>query len=235
MSDRGMRQIEDRRVAEIGRRITEIRLNHIWTDRTPLTDVSVAETMDHLTPAEARRLRYRRAPDGLRWGKPWSTAWFRLRLRIPPEFRGEAVSLIFKTGGECIIFRNDVPVQALDLWRDEYLLLDRARGGERIELTIEAGANEAWGKFETRTMLRPCIAVFNRDVWDAYWDLCALHDMVNPNAAPRLRMPKRFAMEEDDTRRRKCFSPCRRRWTFFTFPSPPATRFAPWPELCGEC
>jgi alpha-mannosidase len=123
-----------------------------------------------------------------RWGKPWSTAWFRLRAEVPEEFAGETVSLLFAPEGECIIFRDGVPVQGLDPNRKDYVLFDRAEGGERVKLFVEAGASGAFGSFNVRTMHPPQIAVFNADVWDAWQDLCALAGLLDP-------------LPQDDTRR----------------------------------
>jgi len=34
------------------------------------------------------KLEFRKARDGRRWGKPWRTAWFRLRLTVPEACAG---------------------------------------------------------------------------------------------------------------------------------------------------
>jgi alpha-mannosidase len=177
MASEGLRNLERDIVTKIEQRTAEIG-RHVWTENVAVTDVALAETIKHLTPDAARRLRYRRVKPGRRWGRPWSTGWFRLRIRVPRGFRGEAVSLLFKPNGESIIFRDGEPLQALDGGRSEYLLLDRARGGERIELFVEAGASSAFGRFETRVMEEPRIALFLREVWDAWMDADALAQMI---------------------------------------------------------
>jgi len=179
MADHGMKNLENLYLEKVKRRIAEIGERFIWAMATDI-DVCAAETMEHLTPAEARGLRYRRVKDGFLWGRPWGTAWFRLVFNIPKSFRGECAALRFQTGGECLIFRNDVPVQALDAGRTEYIVTDRARGGEKVELYVEAGANSAFGGFEKRVMRQPKLMALNREVYDAYWDLAALAAMVDP-------------------------------------------------------
>ncbi len=178
MADQAMQRLEDQYLNKVRLRIREIRDRFVYTDSVTVSDTAVAETMEHISVAEARKLTYAPVQDGFSWGKPWSTAWFRLRFTVPKAFRGQVVSLDFKTEGECIIFLKGKPVQALDKGRTEYTLLDRAKGGERVELFIEAGANSNFGRFATRTMSMPRISVFNEVVWEAYWDLATLFECV---------------------------------------------------------
>ena len=188
MADQALRRLEELYVNKIKKRVQEIGDRFVWPDRRPVADVAVAETMDHLPLGKAKRLCYAPAPDGLRWGKPWGTAWFRLRIRIPREWRGKPVSLHFRTGGECQIYRDNAPAQALDNGRDEYRLLDRAKGGERIALYVESGANSSFGKFDRRVMHSPEIALLNPVMWNAYHDLLCLAEMID-------------VLPRDDTRR----------------------------------
>ena len=187
MATQGMQNLENLYVNKIRKRIGEAR-QFIWTDRRPVADLALAETMEHVAPAEAARLKYRKVADGRRWGKPWGTGWFRLRIAVPKGFAGQTVSLLFDPEGECIVFRDGVPVQGLDRNRKDYVLFEKARGGEKVTLYVEAGASEAFGGFSVRTMHQPQIAVFNPDVWEAWHDLAALADLIDP-------LPK------DDTRR----------------------------------
>lgn len=202
MSAQGMKRLEKLYVDKIRIRIGEINERFIWTNATPVTDFAVAETMAHLPIAAAKKLRYKPAKDGLRWGKPWSTAWFRLRIRIPAAFKGETVALRFLPDGECIIFRDDKPVQGLDRNRGEYILFDKAGSGERLELYVEAGANAAFGDYAQRLARQPQLLVCNREVWDAFWDLSALYGMIDPTETKHwLGTFMVRSLPEDDTRR----------------------------------
>lgn len=58
MANEGMQKLENLYVGKIRKRIGEIR-RYIWTEHHP-ADVALAETMDHLTLAEAKRLKYQR-------------------------------------------------------------------------------------------------------------------------------------------------------------------------------
>src|SRR3989339_1579238 len=144
MADSGMKKIEQIRLRKIGNRIDEI-ASFIWHGQKTVTDFAYSETEKHLTFAEAVKLKYQKASEGLHWGSPWSTAWFRLRFTVPAEFRGRAVALLFFPEGECIVFRDGEAVQGIDPNHKEYFLTEKARGGEKFELYVEAGANEVFG------------------------------------------------------------------------------------------
>jgi alpha-mannosidase len=181
MGTDGAKRLETLHLKKISNRIEEIGRRFFHTRRVPVQEVSVAETMEHLSLLEAKRLKYVPVAAGRHWGENWGTAWFRLRLRVPAEMRGETVKLLFDLdNSECLIFRDGAPVQGLCWSRKEYVLFDKADGGERVELYLEAGANARLGAFDVRTMNAPEIAVLHREVWDAYWDLSALYDIVDP-------------------------------------------------------
>ncbi len=85
---------------------------------------------------------------GYRWGPIWSTAWFRLRGRLGREFRGERVLLRFSSGTEACLWLDGVPHAGFDPYHDTAPLIpadwrrrDRAKGGERIDLFVEAACN----------------------------------------------------------------------------------------------
>jgi len=187
MANEAMKRLEGLYVTKVRRRIDEIG-RYVWTERVAVEDVALAETMEHLTPAQAARLPYRKARGGRRWGKPWGTGWFRLRFTVPKAFEGETVALLFDPEGECIVFHDGEPVQGLDRNRKDCVVAEKATGGERVELYVEAGASGAFGSFGKRTMHQPQLAVFLPEVWEAWHDLAALAAMIDP-------------LPDDDTRR----------------------------------
>jgi alpha-mannosidase len=188
---------------KIRRHIGEIR-DHVWSERIPVAEVAVHETRAHLTPARAARLRYRPVEPGFRWGEPGSTAWFRLRGSLPRAFAGEAVHLRFDAEGECLAFRGGRPVQGLDAHHKHLPLTGTARTGERVELYIEAGANNAFGTFEVRTLREATLAVFLPELWDALHDLQALFDLAE-------------ALPESSTRRARLVRGLNRAVDLFAF------------------
>jgi alpha-mannosidase len=177
MSDVGMKQLEKLHEKKITRRIGEIS-GHVWSDHISIDDIAVHETMEHLPVKEAMTLKYIKVKPGHLWGKPWGTIWTRLRLSIPKSMRGATVGLLFNSTGEDLIFRNAKAVQGMSWSRREYILTDKAKGNEKIELFIESGADGDQRLVGKRAIGQPNIAVFNKDIFDAYWDLKALNDMI---------------------------------------------------------
>ena len=180
MTHASLRRREALYLRKIQDRIAEIKARFIYPLREPIVDIAVAETMEHLSFAAAKKLHYTPCEGGYRWGEDWGSAWFRLRFRVPKTMAGRCVKLLLDLeNSECLIFRDGLPVQGLCWTRKEYTLFEKARGGEKVELYVEAGANARLGAFEVRTLHPPEVAVCNRDVWDAFWDISALFDMVD--------------------------------------------------------
>jgi len=91
---------------------------------------------------------------GEKWGTDWQTAWFHLTGTVPKCWRGETVVARINLGGEGLVFAADgTPVHALSwhsLWlpefrRDRVPVADPARGGEGVDLWIEASAAQIFG------------------------------------------------------------------------------------------
>jgi len=95
----------------------------------------------HPSLAEAKRAKYRPVEVGLRWGPVWSTAWFKLQGRVPAEMRGHTVALRFSCGTEGTLWRDGVPFQGFDPYRDLAFLWPSAKGGEKLDLLVEGACN----------------------------------------------------------------------------------------------
>lgn len=83
------------------------------------------------------------------WGLAWDTTWFRLRGRVPEQWRGEEVALGFEIGNagntgfgaEALVWDRGRPSQGLSPNHRDYLLTRHAGGGDPVDLLIEAAAN----------------------------------------------------------------------------------------------
>jgi alpha-mannosidase len=95
----------------------------------------------HPSFADAKRASFKPVKVGLRWGPVWSTAWFRLSGRVPTEMRGHTVALRFSSGTEATLWKDGVPFQGFDPYRDLAFILPRAKGGEKIDFLVEAACN----------------------------------------------------------------------------------------------
>src|SRR4029453_10741330 len=88
---------------------------------------------------------------GWRWGPVWSTAWFRVRAGVPQDWDGKRVVLRFDSGTEALLWERGgggagwAPRQGFDRNRDVAVLFERARGGEAVDVLVEAACNHPLG------------------------------------------------------------------------------------------
>ncbi len=85
-----------RRFAVFGQSVLE---PLVYSRAVPL-EVAAFQCSEPIPYATAVQQTYISVPLGWSWGPVWSTAWFRLRGRIPAEFAGKPVALRFSCGTE---------------------------------------------------------------------------------------------------------------------------------------
>ena len=111
----------------------------------PLRDLPAefAATMDQLSPAAARRLAYRPARAGMKWGRKWQYGWFRSAVTVPRAPRGRAIVLtpvLGRAGTESIVFIDGVARGGVDRWHEHIDLTAAGLAGKRVKILIEAYA-----------------------------------------------------------------------------------------------
>jgi len=110
--------------------------------------VAVAGRVSLAEAVEALRARPESVSLGFRWGPVWSTRWFRLFGSIPAAWSGERVVLRFSSGTEAALWHDGRPFAGFDPYHDLAPVVPtrwsdaaRARGGEGVDLVIEAACN----------------------------------------------------------------------------------------------
>ena len=201
MATEGMKKLERLYFNKFKQRTDEI--GTLWfADNVDITDIAVYETPERIPYTEAIKKDFKPVKAPRSWGEPWLTSWFRLRFEIPKEFKGEKVSLIFDCEGESIIFKNGKAVQGLDTNRKDYILVDKAKGGEKFEIFVETGANCPFGGFVKRTMHQPQVAILLDEVWDCYYDLMCLFEIVqSADTMTGWASVGAYGLPDDSTRR----------------------------------
>ncbi len=115
-------------------------------EREPLR-LSVMKIDERLPYAKAAAAKsYRTVTTPYRWGPQWSTAWLRVGGRVPRHWSGKAVVLHVDFNGEALIWRGGLPYHGVSPYHTRIPLLDRCRGGESINLMVEAAANHLFGQ-----------------------------------------------------------------------------------------
>jgi len=138
---------------------------------------------------------------GRSWGGLFDCAWFRFTGRVPTEARGRRVVLLIDVNGEaCVVDAAGNPVQGLtnaastfdySLGRPGKRVVPvaaRARGGEKIDVWADAGANDLFGELrENGELKEACIAVCDEAALALYYDVEVLSDLLAclPEAEPR--------------------------------------------------
>jgi len=150
---------------------------------------------------------------GQRWGGSWDTTWFKLSATVPSDWAGcEELVLRMDLGPnptwgegftcEGLIWRDGKPAGAININRDDVLRIKNPKGGETLEVFIEAAANvrpenTADGTWNVPTefggdpkfILERCeLAQFNRAAWHLLIEFEMLVGLteVLPDNAPRL-------------------------------------------------
>ena len=135
------------------------------------------------------------------WGEAWDNAWFKLKGEIPKSWGNKKVVANIDLTGEALIFKKGLPVQGLtsssvynkDFKRDTYIISENCKGGEEIELWIEAvaigylGLNlpfdpkptdaDRYGEFKS-TVNKMSYAIFNEELWHLWLDIEVLNGMI---------------------------------------------------------
>lgn len=127
--------------------------SRIYAEQIPLAaEVALADPPRSFT--QRLDLAYRPIAAGEKWGSDWQTAWFHLTGIVPAAWQGRPVVARINLGGEGLAFAADAtPAHALSwhsLWqpefrRDRIPIADPARGGEKVDLWIEASAAQIFG------------------------------------------------------------------------------------------
>jgi alpha-mannosidase len=152
--------------------------------------------------AEALRAPYRPARAGEAWGPAWGTSWFHLTGSVPAAWAGRPVEAVIDLGfatdrsgfsAEALVHRADgSAVKGLNPMNTWLRIADRARGGEPVDLYVEAAANplvEGAGTplGEVRTagrdplyhVRRVVLAVFDEQVWELVQDVEVLGELMH--------------------------------------------------------
>ena len=172
------------RIAQVGRRMHAL----IHADVRDPERLRVAGPVGRIDHAQAELLDYRDASLGERFGPLWATYWFQIEAAVPPEWAGERVDLLWVSHSEATLWAGGRSLQGLNTSPDgarvDALLLERAQGGERLDLRVELACNGLFGRLERPfaslepVVLDRCqIARFDQAAWDLFHDFDVLRQL----------------------------------------------------------
>ena len=203
---------------------------------------------------------------GENFGKSWDHAWFKLQAVVPAEWQGKRVVALMHINAEGTIFDTEgMPltcITAYSEWdqaikRERIEVFERASGGERVELWIEASVSLMYGinvdpyvtgdvptKYGHHKAVvdRLDLAIWRKDIWELYLDMETLYALCKALPEKSVRRDRILhclnkaidILEFDEETIRAC------RDILKNAPMPARSRLMPWvtriltPPGCGH-
>ena len=121
----------------------------IYPSTAPLDITAHHVHGEPITAAEAAARTFEPFAVGEAWGPAWDTTWFRFRGVVPDAWTGAEVVARVELGAgvgpgfsaEALIWRAGEPVHGLHRLHTDHVVARPARGGEDVDLVVEAAAN----------------------------------------------------------------------------------------------
>jgi alpha-mannosidase len=125
---------------------------------------------------------------GDEWGGENRTAFFRCEAKVPENFGGKYCVLCLRPGGEGLLTLNGKQLAGLDSKHEVVFLSEQMKGGETLQIEIEQYVNEMEIPKIVHQFSVAELAVLDRDIEDAYFDLqCAYDIVMTPQAGNEVR------------------------------------------------
>ena len=106
---------------------------------------------------EKKKLKFKPIKKNANWGKKWESAWFNLKGEIPKSWRGKTIAAELDFSGEGLIYNSKGDalqgITSGAIWdpnflRKHFIISDNCKGGEKINLWVEAAANHIFGIYQ---------------------------------------------------------------------------------------
>jgi alpha-mannosidase len=204
---------------ELRLRMALTRIEEVIYDKKTPIEVAIWNVGGEPVPASVGlKAKYSPFKVGQMWGSLWDTSWFRFRGTVPKDWKGrEVLALVRLTnqGGEGftaegLIYQNGKLVRAINANRNEVDIAHPAKGGEKFEFFVEAGANSGPTEIGINPVNLPDfkgpahyrfaqaeLACINRDAFHLYFDFkVALEAMENLPADSQRRGELRYSLND---------------------------------------
>jgi len=130
---------------------------------------------------------------GSKWGKLWDCAWMKITGKVPAAAKGKKIVIRIDVSGEACVFddagnpirglttKNSPQLPSLGLPGKcvyRFLNNNNAKGGEKIDMWIEAGCNDLFGRFQNGILTECCLSEFNPRMNDLFYDYAVLLELL---------------------------------------------------------
>uniref|UniRef100_A0A667YA75 alpha-mannosidase n=1 Tax=Myripristis murdjan TaxID=586833 RepID=A0A667YA75_9TELE len=165
----------------------------LYGDSCPLESITSFLSCKRIPFTEAAQQNFSPYKIGDTFGPTWWTCWFKVNLKIPVNWRGKEVHLLWESDGEAMVWRDEQPVQGLtkEGEKTSYILTDCLKDEEphSVTLYVELACNGLFGAGQGSMIAAPDpnrkysvqkaeLVVFNRDVRELLTDFEMLIDIV---------------------------------------------------------
>ncbi len=163
----------------------------IYPDRCAIPQISLAGPVSRISWEEAKALTYRPGKMGDPLGPTFATFWFRLKVCVPPEWKGHRVDLAWLSNSEALLWLDGRSIQGLNPGRETARLIEESTGAEELTLYVEVACNHLLGPdgvpglpwpeptHRPSHWLQTCeIRRYDQEAWDLYHDLRVLTELV---------------------------------------------------------
>jgi alpha-mannosidase len=187
----------------ITRMLTERLRPAVYRDPVPLLLESWQAPGEPVAVSEGLSAQYSETKAGERWGPPWGTTWFHVTGTVPEDWAGLEVEAVVDLGFACdrpgfsaeaLAMRPDgTPIKALNPMSTWLPVAATARGGEMVDVYVEAASNPdiagagvgsqlgdvlTAGSEPLYRVRRVELAVFERPVWELVQDVEVLDQLM---------------------------------------------------------
>jgi len=147
----------------------------------------IYDEIDPIPYETALKREYKPISIGEEWGELWGCAWFKFTGVVPESFSGREIGALIDLNGEGCVWKDGVPWVGLtnkihwDLRSGKYFvpLFMKAKGGEAVDLLVEAGANGLFGSGQKDYRLKQTeIVCVDRNAWKLDLDIKVLIDLL---------------------------------------------------------
>jgi len=192
-------EIHTAKIQELLKRLPkEIVIEHV------LFTAEFAVTSEPVSFAKRRTLSYKPIREGQAWGETWDCGWFHLKGKVPKSWAGAYVTARLDFGGELLVFDGKgEPIVGLTNGsvfdatynKDTMHLFPKCKGGEAVDLWVDAGANSLFGMIRcgdpawlddkskihgtyTGQIIAMRLCRFDYDKWQLWLDLQILESLL---------------------------------------------------------
>lgn len=136
-------------------------------------------------------LEYKNLEKGEKWGGLWDCAWFHITGKTSELCKGKKTVLIIDINGEGCIYDNEgTPVRGITNVNSEFdkiyglpgkrvvQFADKSSGNEEVDLWIDAGCNDLFGKYSGGTLVQADVAICDDEIRSLYYDYWVLLDLL---------------------------------------------------------